>query len=386
LKKGKHILFVGLTGFPDQPEAPIQRCLHLGDALRREGWSVSFLNRLHYLPAGRQLNSTDFKFLNVFKPGKIYQNKVVARLLKPLSFLIEPLVILNLHRKFRIKVLFIYTQFFGVVVYYWLLSKIIGCKTCLSYVEFRSSIPSRKRKFQRVNDYFFDRFAFKFVDSVNPISVKLENRVRRFYPAKPQIRIPSICDFSKFENLPRVYDGDYFLYCGSAAYCEVILKIIDAFFQIGYKDLKLILVISGGSAALRKIRSFIGHSQRVIIENNIPYERLASLYCHALALLIPLRSTLQDAYRFPHKLSEYTASGKTIITTKAGEINLYFEDKVSAVIAADDSPAQLAAAMAWTAKNRDRSAVIGLNGRKVGEGVFSHLVYGKKLDSFFHTL
>ena len=64
--------------------------------------------------------------------------------------------------------------------------------------------------------------------------------------------------------------------------------------------------------------------RRIMVFERIPYVNLINLYCNSEALIIPMRNTDQDKARFPHKIGEYCASGKPIITNPVGEVLNYF--------------------------------------------------------------
>lgn len=381
MQKEKHLIFVGITGFPDSPEAPIQRCLHLGAAVQSRGWKVSFLNRLPFRTGSYNKDTTD-----LFRYRSFYDTKIGRLVCKCLSFLLEPFVIRKLVGNSTKTVLFVYTQFFGMVVYYRIIARIFGLKTCLSYVELRSSIPTRKKPFQKINDYFFDRYAFSFVDAVNPISNSLSKRVSKFYPGKPQILIPCICNFSQFGLRRKELAFEYFLYCGSAGYTEVIMVVIDAYRMLPQRTARLLLIISGSPAGLQKIADYVGKDDNIVIESNIEYERLVNLYSSALALLIPLRPTPQDLNRFPHKISEYTASKRPIITTGVGEVVHYFTDKESAIIADGFAASQLSKAMTWAVENKEQLDQIGINGFLIGLQAFSHMAHRERLEIFLNNI
>jgi glycosyltransferase involved in cell wall biosynthesis len=382
----RHIIFVGLSGYPSLSSAPIQRGLNLGLSLYKKGWDITYLNRL---PAISDQKSEGYGFAhyeNVIGPKKSYQNKYGRFFWKNMSFFIEVFKLIRLNRKHNIDFLFVYTQYFGVVVFYWLISRVLSIKICLSYVEYRSVIPGRNSVFLKINDYLFDRYSFAFSDSVNPISLSLEKIVNQHYPDKPQIRIPPLCNFSLFVKEPAVYQDDYFLYCGSAAYLDVVKLLLDAFVATGDNEVKLVLIISGNKSSLDKVQLYITDKDNVIVETNISYSRLINLYTNALALIIPLRNTKQDQYRFPHKISEYTASKRPIITTDIGDISYYFTDKINAIVAGDDSVESLSGSISWAIKNKRRLEEIGLNSYHTGLANFSDLAYSDKLDKFLSAI
>ena len=50
-----------------------------------------------------------------------------------------------------------------------------------------------------------------------------------------------------------------------------------------------------------------------------------------MALLLPISESIQDSYRFPFKIAEYTACRVPIITSKVGAVENYFNDLENAI-------------------------------------------------------
>ena len=103
------------------------------------------------------------------------------------------------------------------------------------------------------------------------------------------------------------------------------------------------------------------------------------------ALLIPLRPTIQDEARFPHKIGEYLASGNPVIATNYGEIKYYFEDKKNMLIADDYDIKKFAAKMKYVLEFPNEAKVIGLKGKEVALENFNYKTFGAKIDNFLET-
>ena len=116
--------------------------------------------------------------------------------------------------------------------------------------------------------------------------------------------------------------------------------------------------------------------------SNIPFSELVDLYVNASALLIPLRSTKQDAARFPHKIAEYTATGNPIITTNYGEVNYYFKDGENALVADSYNTSDFAEKMNFVIENPEQAKQIGQKGKELGMNEFSHIKYGPILKDY----
>jgi glycosyltransferase involved in cell wall biosynthesis len=152
------------------------------------------------------------------------------------------------------------------------------------------------------------------------------------------------------------------------------------------EELKLVLVLSGNTVL---IKDFIEKHKNLLENNNIiiyselSYKDLIILYKTSLALLIPLRKNIQDKARFSHKIGEYLASGRPIITTYWGEIKYEFIHSINALIAQDYSIESYAKMMQIAYEKPDMSDRIGDKGRKLCKEKYSYLKYGKILSEFF---
>jgi len=120
----------------------------------------------------------------------------------------------------------------------------------------------------------------------------------------------------------------------------------------------------------------------ITILTNLSTEILVAYYNQAYALLIPLRDNDQDRARFPHKISEYLATGNPIITTPVGEIPLYFENGKNAFIARDTLLESFTEQMSLVLQDSQRARKIGLEGKVLGQSTFDHRIYSEPLRNF----
>lgn len=287
---------------------------------------------------------------------------------------------------------------------YWLWLKLINVHFVLDLVELNSAIVSRSGFWEKVNDKLFDRFAVKLADGVAAISEYLKDHTLRISPKKPVQKIPIICDFESINqhNPPPIHkeinhffrepespNGTSreirFLYCGSPSYLQLIQFVIDSFEElvINGKSIFLHIVMGGSSTDIEKADQIIANSeyqQNIRVFPNIPREEVIAQYLEATALLIPLRPTLQDKARFPHKIGEYLASSKPVITTAFGEINHYdFLDEATALIADDYDAVLFAEKMQFVLDNPEQARAIGARGRAMGLKYFNYKDLGEKM-------
>jgi glycosyltransferase involved in cell wall biosynthesis len=148
-------------------------------------------------------------------------------------------------------------------------------------------------------------------------------------------------------------------------------------------------VVNGSPSEIAGIRDYInkkGLQDAILLNTKLPFKKLVEEYQDALALLIPLRTTQQDAARFPHKIGEYIATGRPIITGNVGEINSYFFNRETAFIAEEFTVDAYARLMEGVVGNKSLANVIGEKGRKLGEQRFHYSPYGATLSNFLSAL
>lgn len=272
--------------------------------------------------------------------------------------------------------------------YYWLLSRIFKMELIYDYVEYIDSLGDRdKKEIIEVNKSFDNNF-YRNTDKLIFISDFLMNHLKTQSYNKPIFKIPPIIDFSFFDNIGiKRKDFSYFLFCGSAAYYDIIIFIINSFLSSESieKNHKLKLVINGSSNELLKINEFINNhnsNENIIILSNLSYIDLITYYKSSMALLIPISDNLQDQARFPFKICEYTASKRPIITSDTGPIKEYFKDNINALIAKTGDYKSFAQKMNLVINKPTFANKIGMNGYELGKKVFSYKEYTEEFKEF----
>ena len=331
------VLYVGYPSFP-KGLAQVQRQLLIAKGLVEQGCQVLVLNQYgthnknvdYHIKTTGIFEGVDYIYCSgtPFRPDNFIQRN----LLKIKGFFVEIKTIVTERFKNKANTIIITSNSFRGVFFYTLIAKILNITSVVDQVEYWSEHQSGKKR--RIDSYLNDRYYGLLSDRVIVISNFLLSKLKENQPKTPVIKIPAICDFSKFVNHSAKSDRtQYFLFCGSAAYFEVIKFIVDSYARV-VSQAALILVISGEKVWIDRVNNYIDEKniKKISIKSNIEYSELVSLYKNSLALLIPLRPSIQDIARFPHKLGEYTASKRPIISTNIGEVKVYFRDGINAFL------------------------------------------------------
>lgn len=332
-KVQKTILSVGYSSFP-LGTAQVQRQLLLAKAIMLEGFDVTVLCRygIHNQNDGIPCKGT-FEGINyIYCSGTSLRPDGYFRrnYLKFRGLINEIKYFRRFSKSKQLAGVLISTNDFHNILIYYVIGKIFRTPLTVDNVEYWTSGRDIKG-IVWLEKYLYDKFYFLFTDNIICISDFLIGKVKESRRGDI-LKIPAITDFDKFDNCVtcnlRLIKEKYFLFCGSIDYFEVIDFIISSFERLEIKDVSLILVTTENT----KLRDRINRSRNkdsIKVLTNLSYNDLVNAYKNSEALLIPMRDIDQDKARFPHKISEYCASCRPIITSSIGEIKNYFSEEIA---------------------------------------------------------
>jgi glycosyltransferase involved in cell wall biosynthesis len=391
-KDNPNILYLGYSGFP-YGQAEFQKILLISKTLIDTGASVTIVGR-------RGLYTSEFH-PDIKRVGHLQRIKYLytpvspfrissflkRNIKKPFEGIVELIVLKKLNKKRKIDVAIISTMNFRHLLFYKVLSSLLRFKIILNFVEYNSSMSSRKGLSNKINDYFFDRFAVELSDGILVISEFLISIIKEISPGKPYLKIPMMVDIDRYNGIEKFVSTKYFLFCGAAGYKEIILFNINSFELISEDNIFLYLVVNGNPDQLNEIKNYIAKSSKrkmIRLINNLSDRELSEMYKNAIGLLIPLRPTIQDKARFPHKFGEYLATGNPVVTTNYGEVKYYFKDAVNALVADLYDEKAFAEKMSYIITNPAEVKIIGENGKKVALEYADYKKYGRRIINFIH--
>jgi glycosyltransferase involved in cell wall biosynthesis len=390
MNKKNHLVYLGISGFP-KGLAAIQRQLLVSKGLSENGWDITILcsGSVHQkesnIPKEGTFEGIYFKY--IFSPYR-EENFFKRNLQKKISIFFELFELIKLNKKQKIDaVLISNTNIFWYAVVIFLTSKILKFKSVLSLVEIYKS-RTNIRFFKRINDTLFNKFGLYFFDAYFPISHQLIEHFKDF--KLPYFYFPILVDGKKFDKIEaNSVKGINYVFCGAAGYLKTIEYTIKAFEKVNVPNANLILVSNGSSEEIKKIKLLIQNSSKnatIFHEQNLSELELYEYYKNAMALLLPLYSTVQDEARFPHKLGEYLASGNPVITCHVGELKNYLNHKESAFICSPNNVLEFAENMEYVANNPENAKLVGEKGKLICKQNFDYLILGKQCSIFLSQL
>lgn len=392
--KRKFIVFLGYSSFPNGL-AEVQKIILIAKSLLLTGNDVTVIcsNGIY--------NKADYPELKVhgiyenieyvYASESTFRNEhfLKRRLFEIKGVINEFLFLRNRRKKNELDYAILSTCDFYSVLFYYLLSKLVGFKTILIYVEYPSAI--KKKWFQigrRLNSILFDKYAPSLANAVFPISEFLINHLKKVSPNKKYLKIPGLTDFERYNNIETLQNEKYFLFCGDAGYKEIIQFIIDSFGLLNNTSCFLYLVINGVENNIIEIKKYVSNhlkKDKIKLFSRLSEKQLFTYYKNAIALLIPLRPTFQDIARFPHKTGEYLASGNPVISTNYGEVKYYFKDMENMLLADSYDIHLFAEKMQFVINNTMDAQKIGMSGKNVASHIFDYRNRAAVINDFLNS-
>lgn len=393
--KKKHVVFLGYSFFPYglaevQKMILISKCLLLTNNKVTVICKNGFHDKLRY-PDLKSIGSyEDIEY--IYASGSTFRNDSFfkRRLLEVKGTINQLLLLIKMKRKGQLDYAILSTRSFYFVFFHSLLGRLLGYKTILNYVEYYTGIKKEKSQIlQRLNDALFDKYAPSLVNAVFPISEFLINHIKKVSPRTKYLKVPVLTDFSRYDEIAAAPNENYFLFCGSAAYKDIIYFIVNSFgFLKQNNSFYLYLVVNGHDHEMAAIKEYIKRhaaKDQIKIFSRLTEKELFTCYKNAKALLIPLQPTFQDMARFPHKTGEYLASGNPVISTNNGEMKHYFKDMENMLLAERFDEKLFAEKMQFVIDHSAEAHEIGLRGQAVALSLFDYRSQASVVDRFLSS-
>ncbi|MFT5165774.1 MAG: glycosyltransferase involved in cell wall biosynthesis [Saprospiraceae bacterium] len=390
------VVYLGENGFPIGFGA-IQKLIMVSKALIEEGADVTVINRKGNFDPDKPVNialqgnfeGIDYVYTSrsIYRPKGFFKRNIqkVKGIYKEFQYLRK------LRKNDQLDAGIISCYHLGQVTLYRLYGYFLKFPVVYNYVEMAQVLDNRRALSLKINDYLFERFLIPSMDGAFPISEVLVNHYKKIAPNKKMLKLPILCEFEKFDIKVEKQNRDFFLFCGALSYQETIDFVLDAY-DLLPKDnpVDLHLILGGGTdeeyqKLLTHIKKLKKGSQ-IKVFHNVRHSEIPKHYKPAKGLLIPMRPTLQDAARFPHKIGEYVASGNPMISNNFGEVACYFKDGETALVAETYTIEDFASKMKFVLDNPEVAKRIGEQGKILGLKAFNHLTYGPKILAFLKAL
>lgn len=242
----------------------------------------------------------------------------------------------------------------------------------------------------------FEKNTYFKLDAIALMTKTLYNHYEMNFAKGPKLlHLPMTVDLSRFDK--EMYPNHLNLKQPYAVFVGVMCNVkdgvdilIDSFSNIApdFKDLNLYLFgpwhydLPGHIEQIKELKL----EDRVFYKGLIDRDEIPNVLMNAEFLVLPRPDSKQAQGGFPTKLGEYLASGKPVCATKVGELPDYLIDKENVYFSTPGDTDSFTDSMVKLLKNKERSILIGKNGRKVAYTNFNAQTQGELLFSFLNNI
>lgn len=211
-------------------------------------------------------------------------------------------------------------------------------------------------------------------------------------PSKIHI-INMIVDANRFRDIKKTACKEkYIAYCGKVSNKkDGVDQLIKAFALVckQYQDIKLYII---GKTPSQKDPSdnmqlikYLGIEDRIVFTGVVSTEKIPQILKNAEMLALARPDNLQAKYGFPTKLGEYLLTENPVVVTSVGDIPLFLQDGVSAIVSEPSNVEMFARKLLWALDNPKEAVKIGKAGALVAQNSFNSEIETKKIvDILFH--
>lgn len=205
----------------------------------------------------------------------------------------------------------------------------------------------------------------------------------------PESRIHIVnmfADESRFTGLRKEAVGrPYIAYCGNMSNTkDGVDLLLEAYGKIAQKTNLDLWLIGEYHGAMDEFVAQHNLKDRVVFTGGIDSRDMPQLLMNASILALARPDSIQAANGFPTKLGEYLLTGNPVVITKVGDIPLFLEHKVSALLSDSRDMDAFAENLLWIVDHPAEAKEIGICGREVARKSFNYQIEtGKMVDAMF---
>lgn len=396
----QHILLVTSSNFPfGSASANVLRLFAVG--LANEGNEVSVL-----IQRGKQFGNTINQEAKINKVEKVaYRycgfvqrpNNFFLKILDSFLGTLIPILSITIKKlKSQVDIVTIYNHSgfeIALIVFFCRILRVPVVNHVVEWYDKASVVTN----WWRIVNWWDFMFCMKIVNKFGNGLIVTSNFLKNYYlehPFKDEsiFILPNLVDMSVFETTSKLvnkYDQIQIGYCGTPTRKDGIDDLLEAFQIVYNKNKKTKLMIIGDHPGplsllpvLKEKCRMLGIAEGVEFTGLVEWKKMPELLnsCDILVLARPSGRFAEAG--FPTKLGEYMACRKPVVVTSVGDLPLYLQDGVTAMIAEPDNPQSIADKINELIEKPALANEIAENGYKWADDKLNYLKVTKEICTF----
>jgi glycosyltransferase involved in cell wall biosynthesis len=204
------------------------------------------------------------------------------------------------------------------------------------------------------------------------------------------LRTPAM-ELIKSKLADKIKGNRLLVYSGSFGEKDGIYYLIDAFNEIVKKYPDTLFIMTGKNQnelimnKIEKYRNGCSQKEKIQLVGFINSEELLSYNYLADVLFVCRTNSPYANHGFPWKLGEYCMTGKPIIASRVGDLELYFKDNETLFIVEPNNSKAIAEKISYIFNNYEKALLVAKNGKDNAIKCFGYLERTKDIISFIEN-
>ncbi|RXP61848.1 glycosyltransferase [Lutibacter sp. HS1-25] len=251
-------------------------------------------------------------------------------------------------------------------------AKLKGYKIVFEIVENNMAKGTRISMYGKASTRLSRKF-YKSAFGIFVISTKLKELINEIAPNTPVCILPNSAPITAKSEKTNFSNPIRILYAGTFAAkdgVEFFVKGYIQFLKNASVNTELILTGKGYKGDMDTIFKLIENCPNIKYQGFLSDEELEEIILKSDILTMTRCNSQFANFGFPFKLSEYLASGNTVLATKVGDVESYLDHKKNAYLIEPENIDDVEEALNFLVSNEKEAIEIGRNGLKVVEEYF----------------
>lgn len=263
----------------------------------------------------------------------------------------------------------------------WIYASVKGYKIFFDVVENYAS-KGGDTTFSTKFHLFISKIAYRKAAGIFAISSLLDKKYRTY--TKSNICILPNSAVACFENNKKSFSTPFRVtYTGTFASKDGVKYLVEGFQRfIQQQKVNAELFLAGKGEADSSTEKIIRQNPRIKKLGYISDGELSELIRNSDVLAMTRCNSEFANYGFPFKLSEYLATGNTVVATNVGDVSSYLTDRQNAYIIPPDNSQAITDVLNHVYTHEDEAIRIGKNGQQVVRTHFDPQVNGDRFLDF----
>ena len=391
-----NLVFVSREQYPNGGAAT-NRHIAYAKGLIELGHEVTFILVIEQTSGNREFIFEGIRFICAIKSDDNYvkYHKIKKAIFSIIRLIKELQIANDIHKSKKIDALILLTPLNRDLLSFIWLAKSIKVKVLHERTEY--PVVFKRNDKIKLNVYLY--IVLRNVNGIYVINHALKDYLKKYVNVRTPIEIINmIVDPKRFqtEKVGPSFKQPYIAYCGTLNDekdgVDILVKAYANALNEGKlsADIKLLLIGDYENDIFRlKLEKVIKSND---CQNNILFtglmkrDEVPSILNAASALVLARPRNKQAEGGFPTKLGEYLATGKPVIITETGEINLFLKDGFNAFLAKPGDIDNFSEKIVEVFSDYNRALEIGSAGRKLVENEFNYYKQAEKLAKFIASL